>query len=92
MPTFVYFYNNYQYQQSTNLVDYSFNQLEGIWYSTLLRNKLVPTATGFTTDGLLTGEKMRNVAMKILVEFSPTTTQLDLKFAEIGFIISKGNN
>jgi len=92
VPTFVYFYNDYPYQQSSDLVDYSFNQLEGIWYSTLLRNKLVPTATGFTTDGLLTGEKMRNVAMKILVEFSPTTTQLDLKFAEIGFIISKGNN
>lgn len=92
VPTFVYFYNDYPYQQSSDLVDYSFNQLEGIWYSTILRNKLVPTATGFTTDGLLTGEKMRNVAMKILLEFSPTTTQLDLKFVTIGFIISKGNN
>jgi len=91
VPNFVYFYNDYPYQQSSDLVDYDFNQLEGVWWATLYRNKLVPNASGFSTDGLLTGEKMRNVAMKILIEFSPTTTILDFKFVTLGYILSKGN-
>lgn len=90
-PTFVYFYNNYPYQQSSDLVDYQFSDLEGIFYCTLRRNKLQPTAFGFTSDSLLTGEKMRNVAMFILLEFSVNNVPLELKFVDIGFILSKGH-
>lgn len=90
-PTFVYFYNDYPIQQSSDLVDYSFRDLEGIWYSVILRNKLVPTATGFNTNGLLTGEKMRNVAMFVLLEFSPVNTFLELKFVNFGIIPSVGH-
>ncbi len=87
---FVYFYNDYPTQQSSDLVDYSFRDLEGVWYTVILRNKLIPTATGYTTDGLLTGEKMRNIAMFVMAEFSPTTNPLNLKFIEIGYSKSKG--
>ena len=90
VPFFVYFYNEYPYVQTSDLVDYSFRALEGVWYSTILRNKIVPTAIGYNTDGLLTGEKMRNVAMMIMVEFSPTTNPLSINFIEVGYSKSRG--
>ncbi len=90
-PLFAYFYTDDPYQQSSDLVDFDFKNFEGIYKATLYRNKLKPTASGFTTDGLLTGEKMRSLALKIMLEFSATTEQLDLKFVNIGFIISKGH-
>jgi len=91
-PTLVYAYNDYPYQQSSDLVDFDFSQLEGIWYATFYRNKLQPTTTGFTDTSLLTEEKMRNVAMFIMVQFSPTTTPVELKFLNFGFDISHGND
>lgn len=90
-PLFVYLFNDYPIQQASDLVDISFNDLEGVWYAVILRNKLVPTATGYTTDGLLTGEKMRNVAMYLMFEFNPTIVPVNLKFIEIGFAESKGH-
>jgi hypothetical protein len=90
-PTFVYFYNQYPYQQASDLVDFDFTQLEGIWYATLYRNKLVPNATGFTSDGLLTAEKMRGVTMAIMLEFTVASIFLELKFLDIGFTISRGH-
>lgn len=90
-PLFIYLYNSYPYQQCSDLVDNDFRDLEGLFYAVILRNKLIPTETGYTTDGLLTGEKMRNTAMKIMLEFLSDTTQLELKFVDISFTISKGH-
>ncbi len=90
VPIFVYFYNDYPIQQASDLVDYDFRELEGNFYATLRRNKLIPTATGFRTDGLLTGEKMRNTAMFVMAEFSPTTKPLSLNFIEVGYQKSLG--
>lgn len=89
-PTFTYFYNNYPYPQSSDLDDISWKDKEGVFYAVVLRNKLVPTASGFTTDGLLTGENMRNVAMFIMLEFTVSDTPLNLNFFYIGFSISRG--
>lgn len=91
-PTFVYLYNDYPYQQSSDLVDYSFEKREGVWYANVLRNKLVPTATGMDTNGLLTGEVMRNENMRVLLEFTVGTTQLELKYFYLGYVPSKGHN
>lgn len=92
-PSLMYFYNNYPVQQSSDLVDFSFRNVEGNWCATILRNKLVPTAEGFNTDGLLTGEVMRNVAMFIMLEFTVSgSNPLELKFVDINFIPSIGNN
>lgn len=89
-PNFVYFYNRYPIQQSSDLTDENFRDYEGLWNSFILRNKLVPTATGYTTDGLMTGEKLRNVAMNIMLEWNVSTQQLQLKFVTVGFSISRG--
>jgi len=91
VPSFVYMYNNYPIQQSSDLVDEDFRDYEGNFYATIKRNKLVSTATGYTTDGLMTGAKMRNVAMWIMFEWRVTTVPLELKFIDIGYSISTGN-
>lgn len=91
VPSFVYFYSEYPIQQASDLVDLDFKNLEGIFYATIFRNKLIPTAAGYTTDGLLTGEKMRNTAMMIMLEWRVGTTPLQLKFINIGFQVSLGN-
>lgn len=92
VPLFVYMYCNYPYQQSSDLVDYDFRNLEGVWNATIYRNKLMPTFDGYTTNGLLTGEKMRNTAMFIMLEFNATTNPLGLISVTIGCEISRGND
>jgi len=92
VPNYVYFYNDYPYQQISDLVDYQFRSLEGIWNATILRNIIQPTATGNTVTSRLTGEKMRNVAMWVMLEFAPTNSNvLNLKFVDINFTFSTGN-
>ncbi len=90
-PTYTYLYNDYPYQQISDLADFNYTVKEGIWYATILRNIIQPTVTGYSTASRLTGEKMRNVAMYMMFEFSPTTTPVQVKFLNIGFIISLGN-
>ena len=91
-PIFVYFYNDYPYLQTSDLEDVDFRDLEGVYYATLYRNKIIDNGSGtLQTTGLLTGEKMRNVAMKIMLEFDVTEAPLELKFLNIGYDISKGH-
>jgi len=57
-----------------------------------LRNKLIPTAEGFDTDGLMTGEVMRNTNMLVLVQYEPSSLPLQLRMIQVDFSISKGFN
>lgn len=91
VPTLTYFRSESPYQQASDLVDFDWNNLEGLYYSTIYRNKLVPTATGFNTSGLMTAEKIRTYALRVLLEFTVSTVPLELRFATIGFDISKGH-
>lgn len=91
-PSFVYFYNDYPYQQSSDLDGEDFIDKEGVFYSAILRNKLIPTEDGYETSGLLTGEVMRNTAMYVMVEFTVSNVALSFKFFYIGFSISKGQS
>jgi len=88
-PDFVYIYNEYPYTQSTELYADIIGELEGVWYSTIRRNKL---PTGVINYGLNTGEKIRGVAVFVLMEFSVDTTPLELKFVNIGSEVSSGHN
>ncbi len=87
-PDFVYIYNEYPYTQSTDLYADIISEREGIWYSTIKRNKL---PTGVINYGLLSGEKIRGVAVYILMEFTVDTIPLELKFVNIGSSISSGH-
>ena len=90
-PSFTYFYNDYPYLQTSDLEDIDYRDFEGVFYAPLYRNKIVPTSTGYNTDGLLTWEKLRNVAMKIMFEFDVSNVPLELKFVNIGYQISRGH-
>jgi len=90
-PSFTYFYNDYPYVQASDLEDIDYRDLEGVFYAPLYRNKIVPTATGYNTNGLLTWEKLRNVAMKVMFEFDVSSVPLELKFVNIGYQISRGH-
>lgn len=90
-PTFTYLYNDYPYPQSSDLIDSDFRSLEGVFYSPIYRNKLIPTSTGYNINGLLTGEKMRAESLKIMMEFDVTQKQLEFKFVDIGFSTSLGH-
>lgn len=91
IPDFVYFYNEFPYLQTSDLLDSDFVQKEGIWYAQILRNKVVPTNSGNVYTGLLTAEVMRNTNMFVLAEYSPTTSPLQLRILELGMSISKGH-
>lgn len=93
-PSFTYLYNDFPYLQTSDLIESDYREFEGIYYSPIYRNKIVPTNTGYTTDGLLTFEKMRNTAMKIMLEFGLSNnnyTPAELKFVDIGYDISNGH-
>jgi hypothetical protein len=91
LPSLVYMRTEVPYIQGTDLVDFDWRNLEGKLYATFYRNKIQPTATGYSTDSLLTGEKMRGMVAKVLLEFTVTTEPLELKFVTLGFNISRGH-
>jgi hypothetical protein len=43
------------------------------------------------TTGLLTAEKMRSIALRILIEFNSTSVPLQLRFITIGYSLSLGH-
>lgn len=91
VPTFVYFYTEYPYAQSSDLVDFDFEVREGTFYAPIYRNKLVPTATGMLTTGLLTAEKMRSIALRVLIEFNSSSVPMQLRFITLGYSLSLGH-
>lgn len=93
-PSLVYFRSEIPYVQASDLVDYDFINKEGVLYAKngIYRNKLVPTATGLSLNGLLRAEKMRTAALRILLEFNTTDTPVQFKFLNIGYQVSGGHN
>jgi hypothetical protein len=91
LPSLTYFRSETPYEQASDLMDFDYRNMEGVLYATIYRNKITPTAEGFNTNGLLTGEKMRTDAMKCLLEFTVSTTPLELKFVNVIFDISRGH-
>lgn len=88
-PSLVYMLCEYPYMQSSDIVDYEFRDQEGIFVAPIKRNKL---STGVINSGLNTGEKMRNTSMFVMFEFPTTSQFMNLRFVQIGFTISSGNN
>jgi len=91
IPSFTYFRSESPYVQASDLMDYDYTNYEGMYYTSLYRNKLVPTAIGYNTDGLLTAEKMRTNALRVLLQFSISTQPVQLRFATLNYINSLGH-
>jgi len=91
-PSYLYLYNDYPYQQISDLVDYQFRSLEGVWNAPILRNIIQPTATGNVVTGRLTAERMRGVTMYFMAEFTISGQgPVELKYFNISFTPSSGN-
>jgi hypothetical protein len=91
LPSLTYFRSEVPYVQASDLMDFDYRNLEGVLYATLYRNKIVPTAIGYNTDGLLTAEKIRTHVLRVMLEYSVTATPLQLRIVNMGFDISRGH-
>jgi hypothetical protein len=89
-PTLTYLYTDAPVQQCSDLVDFDYRPLEGNLYAVFYRNKITPTATGYSVSGLLINEKMRSASMFIMLEFTVSITPLELEFVSVGFENSLG--
>lgn len=88
VPVFVYFMSLYPNQQASELVDFQFTNLEGIWYSPILRNKFDPAVSNLF-QGLLIGEKMRTTALYYLAQWKGGGL-VQVKFVNLGYTLSLG--
>jgi hypothetical protein len=91
VPTFTYFRSESPYVQASDLMDFDYTNYEGMLYATLYRNKIVPTASGYTTDGLITAEKVRTNALRVMMEFTIIDEPLQLRYLTMEYILSKGH-
>jgi len=92
-PTLAEFNQYDLYEQASDLMDFDFEVKEGQLYSFIYRNKLVPTESGLSLNGLLTAEKIRALYLKILIEFTPPSdTPLELRYVNLGLSISSGHS
>lgn len=91
LPTLTYFMSLQPFQQVSNLMDFDWENKEGILYSQIYRNVLTPSATGLVPNALVVGEKMRTYALRVMLEFSPDSTPMELRFVNLGYSISLGH-
>jgi hypothetical protein len=92
VPTWTYLYGTDPYQQTTDIMDYEYSNVEGMWYAIVKRNKLLPTQSGYTINNIVTGERMRSYTLFLLAEFTVGAIPLELRFININFDISRGHS
>jgi hypothetical protein len=92
LPTLTYFMSLSPFRQVSNLQDFDWQQRESVLYSQIYRNILTPSATGLKPNGLITGEKMRTYALRVMLEFTVNQTPVELRFTNIGYQFSLGNS
>lgn len=91
-PSFTYFMTLDPYRQVSNLQDFDWQRKEGVLYCQIYRNALTPSATGIKTNSLITGEKMRSYVIRVMLEFTVSTTPLELRFTTLGYQLSEGHS
>ena len=91
LPSLMYFMSLDPYTQVRTLQDFDWEYKEGVLYSQIYRNVLTPSATGLKPNGLVTGERMRTYALRVLLEFEPTTFPVELRFVTLGYTLSLGH-
>lgn len=89
-PALVYAYCDNPYQQVTELKDFNLKNLAAIIYSTFFKNKLMPTATGYSTNNILTGSKVRAASIFMLIEFTVNIIPAELEYISVGYETSIG--
>lgn len=91
-PTLTYFMSLSPYRQVSNILDFDWQHKESTQYCQIYRNVLTPSATGLKPNALVTGEKMRTYAFRTMLEFTVSTTPLELRFVNLGYQLSLGHS
>ncbi|MEJ7831147.1 MAG: hypothetical protein WKF91_23270, partial [Segetibacter sp.] len=91
-PEYSVFYTDLPNEQITDLVSSEFRAKEGIYYASILRDRLSPNVAGTPEAKLISGDKMRTAAIKCQIEFNTSAKKLQLKFVNIGYHISEGHS
>lgn len=91
LPSLSYFRSEYPYEQASDLIDTDYETKEGIFYAALFNDKLSPQYLHDFPVALISGDKMRTAALKVLLEFTVSTTPVQLKFVNLGYSISRGH-
>jgi hypothetical protein len=91
-PTLTYFMSLSPYTQVSNLQDFDWQHKESVLYCQIYRNVLTPSATGLKVNALVTGEKMRTYAFRAMLEFTVSTTPMELRFVNLGYQLSLGHS
>jgi hypothetical protein len=91
-PTLTYFRSEEPYEQVTDLMDFDWKTLEGNLYKPLFRNKMYATHNGFLISGILLNEKMRTPALRVMIEWTVTSSQAVLRFVSVGYQLSAGHS
>lgn len=91
-PTLTYFMSLSPYTQVSNLQDFDWQHKESVLYCQIYRNILTPSATGLKVNALVTGEKMRTYAFRAMLEFTVSTTPMELRFVNLGYQLSLGHS
>lgn len=89
LPSWVYFYAAYPYSQVSDVLDYQFSNKEGVWYTTIYRNKLDPQFGGQYAQALLSGERLRTTALYYMAQWNGGTL-IQVKFLNVGYTVSLG--
>ena len=77
--------------QSSDLRASEFEIKEGVYYMAILRDRLSPNVSGTADQKLYKGDAMRCDVGKFQVVFFNASTKKRLKFANIGFVPSRGH-
>ena len=89
-PTFVHFRTEDPNVQSSDLVSSDFELEEGIFYASIMKDRLSPNTTGDPFIKQKFGDKMRGPWMFILMEWD-TLSLLQLKYVNVGCSVSAGH-
>ena len=90
-PSLTYFRSEFPYVQGSDLLANEYDDREGVLYAFIFNDKLTLRAVPGYSNGLISGEKMRTSALRILFEFDTLTTALSFKFVNLFYAISKGH-
>ena len=82
------------YIQSSDLSDSEFRQLEGVYYSAILRDRLEPPQSSYNSSAydtnMMSGQKLANEVMLFTLEFD-NTSKLNVRFVNIEFSPRRGH-
>jgi hypothetical protein len=89
-PSWTHFRTEHPYEQSSDLVSDDYVSKEGVYYASILRDRLTPGANS-AVEGLYTGDEMRGSVLKVLLEWADTDKLIYVRAINIGFSYSTGH-